>query len=116
MGGRARSGTEGGVVTGGKGDGPVMVANPYLAAIKGAKASAEGPAEDLKEGLKSAKAAMNGNCWQSPMADAFYGVIAQHERTLSNCKTNAMDEFDEAIAKQPEKVEANSWQVHWHNL
>lgn len=93
-----------------------MVPNPYLAAIKSARSSATGPADELKDGLKAVKAAMDGNCWQSPLADDFYGALGQHEHTLSSCKTNAMQEFDDAIAGQPEKVEATAWQVHWHNL
>jgi hypothetical protein len=27
-----------------------------------------------------------------------------------------MQEFTDAIADQPVRVDANSWQVHWHNL
>lgn len=93
-----------------------MVPNPYLAAIRSAKTSATGPAQELKDGLKSAKTAMENNCWQSPMADAFFSTLAQHERTLSNCRTNALGEFDDAMAGQPERVESTAWQVHWHNL
>lgn len=95
---------------------PVMIPNPYLAAIRSAKADATEPAEQLKEALKSARTAMEGNCWQSPMADRFYGEIDQHEKTLGNCRTNALAEFDEAIAGQPATVESTAWQVHWRNL
>ncbi len=98
------------------GDEPTMIPNPYLSAIRSAKESATGPAQELKEGLKSVKSAMEGNCWQSPMADDFFSAIGQHERTLSNCQTNAMAEFDDAIAGQPEKVESTAWQVRWRNL
>ena len=93
-----------------------MVPNPYLAAVRSAKGSATGPAEQLKDGLKTVKSAMDGDCWQSPLADAFYAAIGEHEQTLGRCRTNAMQEFDDAIAGQPEKVEATAWQVHWRNL
>ncbi len=95
---------------------PVMVPNPYLAAIKANRSSSVGPADELKDGLKAVKDAMDANCWQSPIADTFYGTLTQHERTLSNCRTNALAEFDEAIKGQPAKVESTAWQTHWRNL
>jgi hypothetical protein len=93
-----------------------MYPNPYLAALRSARASAVGPAGSLAKALDAAQRAMEGNCWQSPTADAFYTALAGHRTTLKNCKERALQEFDDAIARQPETVPESSWQRHWHNL
>jgi hypothetical protein len=97
-------------------DAPLQIPNPYLAALRSARQSASPSAHALAEGLRSVKSAMEGNCWQSSVADQFFSTLTQQETTLKRCQTNAMDDFDEAIAGQPEKVAENSWQTHWHNL
>jgi hypothetical protein len=97
-------------------DEPVMLANPYRAAIQSAKESATGPALSLAEGLKSVDTAMQANCWQSSLADQFYAELSQQRTTLSKCQTNALDEFDDAIRSQPAQVPQGAWQFHWHNI
>lgn len=97
-------------------DKPVMLPNPYLAAIRAAKQQAVGPAQSLKEGLKTVDSAMQANCWQSTIADQFYAELAHQRTVLSQCQTNALDEFDNAINSQPESVPAGAWQFHWHNI
>lgn len=99
-----------------KADEPMVLPNPYLAAIRAAKQQAAGPARDLADGLKAVDSAMQANCWQSTAADQFYAELAEQRTTLSRCHTRAMDEFDQAIAAQPEKVQAGAWQFHWHNI
>lgn len=97
-------------------DAPAQIPNPYLAALRSARQSATAPAHSLAEGLRSVKSSMEANCWQSSIADQFFSTLSQQETTLKRCQTNAMDDFDEAITGQPEKVDENAWQVHWHNL
>ena len=104
-------------MAGGTGDeAPTMLPNPYLAAIRAAKQQAAGPAQQLAEGLKAVDSAMQGNCWQSSVADQFYTELAEQRTALSRCHTRAMDEFDQAIGDQPEQVPAGAWQFHWHNI
>jgi hypothetical protein len=95
---------------------PVMLPNPYLAALRSARQQATGPAQSLADGLKAVDSAMQGNCWQSKLADQFYAELSGQRTTLSRCRTRALDEFDEAINGQPEKVPAGAWQFHWHNI
>jgi hypothetical protein len=100
----------------GEDDEPMMLANPYLAAIRAAREQAVGPAKGLADGLKSVDTAMQANCWQSRLADQFYAEMSQQRTVLSNCQTNALDEFDDAIRNQPAQVPEGAWQFHWHNL
>jgi hypothetical protein len=97
-------------------DDPVMLPNPYLAAIRAARQQATGPAQQLADGLKAVDGAMQANCWQSTVADQFYAELAEQRTTLSRCQTRALEEFDHAISGQPEKVPAGAWQFHWHNI
>lgn len=101
----------------GKGDDKhTMIANPYLAALRSAKSSASGPASDLAKALDTARTAMEGNCWQSTLADQFFSQLATQRTTLQRCRDRALQEFDDAIARQPEMVSDDSWQRYWHNL
>jgi hypothetical protein len=100
----------------GEDDEPTLFTNPYLAAIRSAREQAVGPAHDLAEGLKAVDTAMQANCWQSRLADQFYAEVSQQRTVLSNCETNALAEFDDAISNQPAQVPEGAWQLRWHNL
>jgi hypothetical protein len=92
------------------------VPNPYLAAIRSAKGRSTGPAETLKTALDKAVTAMEAGAWMGGKADTFAGSLSGWRSTARSAASSSLGEFDDAIAGQPEMVEANSWQVHWHNL
>ena len=92
------------------------VPNPYLAAIKSAKGRSTGPADTLRTALDNAVTAMEAGAWMGGKADTFAGSLSGWKSTTGHAATNALQEFDDAIAGQPEMVETNAWQVHWHNL
>ena len=92
------------------------VPNPYLAAIRSAGARSTAPAETLRTALDRAVSAMEAGAWSGGGADSFGGSLDGWRSTARHAATSAMQEFDDAISDQPEMVDANSWQVHWHNL
>ena len=49
------------------------------------------------------------------LLDRFF-KLTEHRTTARHAGPRALQEFDDAAASQPETVDANSWQVHWHNL
>ena len=92
------------------------VPNPYLAAIRAAKGRSTAPAHTLGTALDKAVTAMESGAWIGGKADTLAGSLSGWRTTASQAGTNALGEFDDAISGQPEMVEPNSWQVHWHNL
>ena len=97
-------------------DAEAKVPNPYLAAIKSAKERSSEPAESLRTALEKAGTAMENGAWSGGKADSFAGSLSGWKSTAKHAATAAMNEFDDAIAGQPERVDPQSWQVHWHNL
>jgi hypothetical protein len=97
-------------------DTPAKVPNPYLAAIRSAKGNSAGPAETLRTALEKAGTAMEAGAWSGGGADAFAGSLDGWRTTAKQAATNSLAEFDDAISGQPEMVDENAWQVHWHNL
>lgn len=94
----------------------VKVPNPYLATIRANRASSVGPSHTLATALDKAVTAMESGAWIGGTADSFHAVLSSHRSTAKKAGPQSLQEFDDAIAGQPEMVEANSWQVHWHNL
>ncbi|HET6166616.1 MAG TPA: hypothetical protein VFE07_07285 [Marmoricola sp.] len=94
----------------------VKVPNPYLAAIKANRASSVEPSHTLATALDKAVTAMESGAWVGGKADAFHSALTGHRTTARNAGPRSLQEFDDAISGQPEMVDANSWQVHWHNL
>ncbi|MCW2763062.1 MAG: hypothetical protein JWR85_3263 [Marmoricola sp.] len=90
--------------------------NPYLAAIRSAKGRSTGPAHTLSTALDNAVTATEAGAWSGGKAGTFAGSLSGWRSTARRAATTSLDEFDDAIAQQPEMVEASSWQVHWHNL
>lgn len=98
------------------GDEVTMVPNRYRSAIGQARTTAVAPADALKEALDKAHRAFEGGCWLSTTADDFGVALAEHRRTLSRAQEDALAEFDDAVARQPELVESTDWRVHWHRM
>jgi hypothetical protein len=92
------------------------VPNPYLAAIRSAKGRSTEPAHTLSTALDKAVTAMEAGAWVGGKADTLAGSLSGWRSTTRHAATSAIEEFDDAIAQQPEMVETNSWQTHWHNL
>lgn len=97
-------------------EGPIMVPNPYKDALESARGRALGPAGEISRALDSAHRALSGGCWQSTTATGFGADLSGHRTTLGTVRDNAIGEFDDAIAGQPEQVESDAWQVRWRNL
>ena len=100
------------------GDDPVMVRNPYLAALRQAKADVQPSLTSIRAALDDAVRAMEANAWvsDSGKAEAFGNGLADHKRGLGECATGVDAEFDEATRGMPEEVESTSWYVHWRNV
>lgn len=94
----------------------VKVPNPYLAAIRQNRVSSVDPAHTLATALDKAVTALESGAWVGGRADSFHGALTAHRTTAKNAGPRSLQEFDDAAAGQPEMVDANSWQVHWHNL
>jgi uncharacterized protein YukE len=92
------------------------VPNPYLAAIRSAKGRSADPAQSLRAALDKAETALEAGAWSGGGADAFGGSLDGWRTAARQAATSSLQEFDDAIADQPEMVDPNSWQVHWHNL
>ncbi len=93
-----------------------QVANPYRAAIVAAKQRSADPAEVLGTALDQAVTAMEAGAWIGGTADGFASSLTGWRSTARRAGSAALEEFDDAVAGQPERVEVNSWQVHWRNL
>ena len=94
----------------------VKVPNPYLAAIRHNRASSVEPAGVLATALDKAVTAMESGAWIGGRADSFHAALTGYQASAKRAGTASLQEFDDAAAAQPETVDANSWQVHWHNL
>ena len=94
----------------------VKVPNPYLAAIRENRRLSVDPAHSLATALDKAITAMESGAWVGGRADSFHAGLTGHRTTAKNAGPRSLQEFDDAASQQPEHVEANSWQVHWHNL
>jgi hypothetical protein len=60
--------------------------------------------------------AMESGAWVGGRADTFHSALTSHRASARTAATRGLQEFDDATSGQPEMVDANSWQVHWHNL
>lgn len=43
-------------------------------------------------------------------------ALAEHRRTLTRVRDEALAEFDDAVARQPELVESTDWRVTWQRM
>lgn len=98
------------------GDEVTMVPNTYRAAISRARTVAQPRAQEIKDALDKAHRAFGGGCWLSTTADDFGTALAENRRTLTRVQEEAMAEFDDAVARQPELVESTDWRVNWHQM
>lgn len=98
------------------GDEVTMVPNSYRSAISRARTVAEPRAQEIKDVLDKARRAFEGGCWLSSTADDFGDALAEHRRTLTRAQEGSLEEFDDAIAAQPELVESTDWRVNWQRM
>lgn len=92
------------------------VPNPYLAAIKDAKAGSEPAARTLRQALDKAVRAMDAGAWVGGASDQFYTALTGHRTTIRTSSSHGMDHFDEAIRGMPTKVPPDSWYCHWRRF
>jgi hypothetical protein len=59
---------------------------------------------------------MESGAWVGGKADSFHAALTGHRADARNAGPRALQEFDDAAAGQPETVDPDAWQVHWHNL
>ncbi|QFG69824.1 hypothetical protein [Ornithinimicrobium pratense] len=98
------------------GDEVTMVPNSYRSAISSARTAAAPPAQEMKDALDKAHRAFEGGCWLSTTADDFGVALAEHRRSLTRVRDDALAEFDDSLAQQPELVESTDWRVNWHRM
>ncbi|RHA37648.1 hypothetical protein [Cellulomonas rhizosphaerae] len=92
------------------------IPNPYLAAIRSRRGLAVPVAADLRDDLDAVVRAMDAGAWVSSAADDFYTDLTGHRRSVTTASDGAIATFDDAIRRQPEKVEPGAWQTRWRNL
>ncbi|ROS26004.1 hypothetical protein [Cellulomonas sp. PhB150] len=92
------------------------IPNPYLAAIRVRRGQAVPVAADLRDDLDGVIRAMDAGAWISSTADDFYTDLTGHHRSVTTAADGAIATFDDAIRRQPEKVEPDAWQTRWRNL
>jgi len=92
------------------------IPNPYLAALRSARARAKPVSDDLRDDLDAVVRAMDAGAWVSPVADDFYTDLTGHRRALTTAADGAMTTLDHAISSEPEQVELGAWQTRWRNL
>ena len=97
-------------------DAQPQVPNPYRAAIVSARERSEAPAQTLRTAMDKAVTAMEAGAWSGGTADTFFASLDGWRTTGRQAAAAAIQELTDAIADQPEKVDASSWQVHWHHL
>ncbi|PZU42012.1 MAG: hypothetical protein DI571_12070 [Arsenicicoccus sp.] len=93
-----------------------MVPNAYKNALETARTRSMSPADDIKEALDKADRAMSAGCWVSTTADDFGSALSEHKRTLGTVRDKVIEDFDDAIAGQPERVESTAWQTRWQKM
>src|SRR5689334_17008942 len=112
MGPDQHSGSTGGVMADDEG----TIPNPYLAALRAARARSVAPAHTLEHVLDKAVQAMESGAWTGGKADTFAAELTGRRTTVRHGGQQALQELDDAISGMPERVEPSSWYVHWHNL
>lgn len=89
------------------------IPNPYLAALRQARAVVGPKAEDLRTDLDAVRRAMDNGAWVSTTADRFYTELDGHVRTLSTCADEPVDTIDDAIFGRAEMVDPDSRDGRW---
>lgn len=100
-------------------DDVVLVANPYRAELVAQKAASGSVADRLRQVLDKAITAFEAGAWVGPTGGASDQAYTQltDDRDQARSTADAVeDEFDYAIAGQPQQVSINSWQVHRHQI
>lgn len=97
-------------------DAGATVPNPYLAAIRSSRERSTSPVETLRAAFDDAVTALESGAWSGGRSDTFASSLTGWRTSARQAGTNALAEFDDAIAGQPEMVAQNAWQVRWRNL
>lgn len=93
-----------------------QVPNPYLSAIRARRSQSIPLVAELKARLDTVHTALTSGAWVSTQADSFGGELSGHRTTLTSAGDGTLQEYDDAIAGQPEMVPDDAWQTHWRNL
>lgn len=83
-------------------------------ALRRARTAASPRADAIRNALDDAHRAFSAGCWLSSTADDFGVALADRRSSLRTVHDNAMGEFDDAIAGQPEAVESTDHRATWH--
>lgn len=87
--------------------------NQYKDAVESGRRIAEPRADDIKAGLDKAHDAMAAGAWVGGTSDKFGTALGEQRTKLTTARTNALEEFDEEIRAQPEKVKKSDWRANW---
>ena len=92
------------------------VANPYRAAIGSALGSVKGYASTAAGALGAAKTAWSAKAWTGGTSADFEAGLTAQAGAAKDGGDACVSELQAMYNKEPEKVDSNSWQVHWRNL
>lgn len=90
--------------------------NQYKQYLQDQRGQARIVASALKHTLKGAVAAQRGGAWDSPTGDAFTTELSGRSGKLRTAGERLLDEFDDKIRAEPEKVDEHDWRANWYQL
>ena len=93
-----------------------QVPNQYKEALRSRRSGAAALADSLRTGLDKAQRAMAAGAWQSTVATEFEHQLVARRRTLATAAESVTTEFDDEIARQPDLVDAHSWQAQYYRM
>ncbi len=104
------AGTDSGTTT------PLLVNNRYEAHLRRCLSQAQDCDGDVSSALKEVRKLMTAGAWESASADAFYTDVTGRQNAAKGGSGGCVSEIQTAISREPDKVPAASWQVHYHKL
>jgi hypothetical protein len=92
------------------------VPNPYKSAVGRALGTVRGQATTAGSALDGAKKAFAAGAWTGGTSDAFSADLNGHDTSATSGANGCVTELEGIYNKEPDKVEPDAWQIHWHNL
>ncbi|NEA31525.1 hypothetical protein [Streptomyces sp. SID13031] len=75
-----------------------------------------GQATSASSALDGAKKAFAAGAWTGGTSDAFSADLTGRAGTAKAGADACVTELETIYNKEPDKVEPDAWQIHWHNL
>jgi hypothetical protein len=90
--------------------------NPYKVAVGRAVSTARVPANSAASAQDAAKKAFAANAWTGGTSGAFGADLAGHATTARQAAAACVATLQMIYDKEPEKVSAGAWQLHWRKM